>query len=235
MSGAADRPGDHRPAVAARRREKMRRRLVEAAVFVIAAKGPGGAVIEDVVAEAGVARGTFYKYFETFGELLAEAKMALGGELVEMVIAAECRNEDLARTVARDLRLFLATAQRYPLVGQFATQMGLQGLGTGNLVHEVVPAYLARGAEQGRFLRMPQSLAVDFLQVCMIAVLRRDCAGEAPDHTAAVAALLRMLGLAAEEAEEIAVRPVAPLEAPPGSLIARSEVVRRSRLGAGEG
>ena len=53
--------GDHRKVVAAQRRKKMRHRLIEAAVLVFAAKPHGDVVIEDIVAEAGVARGTFYK------------------------------------------------------------------------------------------------------------------------------------------------------------------------------
>ena len=64
---------DHRPRVAAERRARMRRKLVESALLVFAEKGVDASVIEDVIAAAGVSRGTFYNYFCTNGELLAAA------------------------------------------------------------------------------------------------------------------------------------------------------------------
>ena len=52
---AASKPTDHRPRVAAERRERMRRRLVETAMIVFAEKGVGASVIPDVKALAEVA------------------------------------------------------------------------------------------------------------------------------------------------------------------------------------
>ena len=75
---------DHRPRVAAERRTRMRRKLVESALFVFAEKGVDASVIEDVIAAAGVSRGTFYNYFRTNGELLAAAIDELGNEVVDV-------------------------------------------------------------------------------------------------------------------------------------------------------
>ena len=76
-------PNDHRPRVAAERRARMRRKLVESALFVFAEKGVDASVIEDVIAAAGVSRGTFYNYFRTNAELLAAAINELGNEVVD--------------------------------------------------------------------------------------------------------------------------------------------------------
>ena len=62
---------DHRTRVAAERRARMHRKLVESALLVFAEKGVDASVIEDVIAAADVSRGTFYNYFRTNGELLA--------------------------------------------------------------------------------------------------------------------------------------------------------------------
>ena len=49
---------DHRTRVAAEKRARMRRKLVESALLVFAEKGVDASVIEDVIAVAGVSRGT---------------------------------------------------------------------------------------------------------------------------------------------------------------------------------
>ena len=76
---------DHRTRVAAERRARMHRKLVESALLVFAEKGVDAPVIDDVIAAAGVSRGTFYNYFRTNGELLAAAIQQLGNELVEHI------------------------------------------------------------------------------------------------------------------------------------------------------
>ena len=47
---------DHRPRVAAERRARMRRKLVESALLVFAEKGVDASVIEDVIAAATLGR-----------------------------------------------------------------------------------------------------------------------------------------------------------------------------------
>jgi len=71
MPASAAARSDHRPRVAAERRARMRRKLVESALLVFAGKGVDASVIEDVIVAAGVSRGTFYNYFRTNAELLA--------------------------------------------------------------------------------------------------------------------------------------------------------------------
>lgn len=59
-----------RAAAAEQRRAKTRERLLDAAAAVIADKGPDATSVEDIVAAAGVSRGTFYNYFPTTDELI---------------------------------------------------------------------------------------------------------------------------------------------------------------------
>jgi AcrR family transcriptional regulator len=68
--------------VGALRRERTRNRLIESALGVFAQKGPDAPVIDDFIAAAGVARGTFYNYFRTTGELLA----AVAGDTSDEVL-----------------------------------------------------------------------------------------------------------------------------------------------------
>ncbi len=50
---------DHRPRVAAEKRARMRRKLIENALLVFAEKGVDASVIDDVIRTANVSRGTF--------------------------------------------------------------------------------------------------------------------------------------------------------------------------------
>jgi AcrR family transcriptional regulator len=66
-------PADFRARAAGRRRERMRERLLDAVLAIYAADGRGErAVVDDLVQAAGVSRGTFYKYFNTLAEAVAE-------------------------------------------------------------------------------------------------------------------------------------------------------------------
>jgi len=64
------RPTDHAPPPL--EEESRRARLVKAADRVLRAKGYGETTIEDIVSEAGVAKGTFYLYFNNKQELFLE-------------------------------------------------------------------------------------------------------------------------------------------------------------------
>ena len=79
------RPTDHAPSP--HEEESRRARLVKAADRVLRAKGYGETTIEDIVSEAGVAKGTFYLYFnnkqELFLEVLRRAVRALEEHLEE--------------------------------------------------------------------------------------------------------------------------------------------------------
>ncbi len=78
-------PTDHAPPP--QEEESRRARLVKAADKVLRAKGYGETTIENIVSEAGVAKGTFYLYFnnkqELFLEVLRTAVRALEEHLEE--------------------------------------------------------------------------------------------------------------------------------------------------------
>src|SRR5688572_6508878 len=78
---------DHRVRVAALRREKMRARLLEAALIVFSQHGVEASVIDEITSVAGVSRGTFYNYFRTNEELLTAVAVEAGGEIAAAVMA----------------------------------------------------------------------------------------------------------------------------------------------------
>ena len=105
--------GDHRTRVAEQRRVKMRRRLIEAATRVFARQGPEGTVIEHVIEEAGVARGTFYNHFRSIDALLEAAKNELGHEIIQLASASSRKNSGDARVqMVQGLKGLIDVARR---------------------------------------------------------------------------------------------------------------------------
>ena len=61
---------DRRTATNQARKEKSRKILLDAAVKVFARQGYHDTLVSDIVAEAGVGQGTFYRYFKDKREIL---------------------------------------------------------------------------------------------------------------------------------------------------------------------
>ena len=76
---------DGRTRRAEQAREQRRKQILDAALGVFAEQGYHGAAISDVVKAAGVARGTFYLYFDSkeaiFQELLSDLLATLRGSV----------------------------------------------------------------------------------------------------------------------------------------------------------
>src|SRR5208283_961217 len=143
---------DHRTRVAAERRARMHRKLVESALLVFAEKGVDAPVIEDVIAAAGVSRGTFYNYFRTNGELLAAAIQELGNELVEHIEERVKSIPSPAARVFTGLRLYMDAARRFPLFARFVARIGPQAIGPGSRVQDYIPVHLATAIREGEFV-----------------------------------------------------------------------------------
>ncbi|MEZ4375855.1 MAG: TetR/AcrR family transcriptional regulator [Polyangiaceae bacterium] len=91
--GARQKPAD---------RQARRQQILEAARVVFAKRGYHQTTIEHIVAEAGVARGTFYLYFEdkrsVFGELIDRFSARISMAISSIVL------DDPARNVAEQAR-----------------------------------------------------------------------------------------------------------------------------------
>lgn len=213
---------DHRARVGEQRRARMRRRLVQSAMRVFACKGVDASVIEDVIADAGVSRGTFYNYFTSNVDLMAAAEQELGRDLVDEVEKRVVQVDGGAARLATGILLFLGVARDCPLFGRLVARVGLQKTGPGGLIHRYMPTHIRAGTQEGDFLPVPLPVALDLIAGAAVAGVERMMRGEAsPDHPAdIVAAILRGLGMEASAARRLADRPVAPLTPAAGSLLA---------------
>ncbi len=123
--GAASRrePGERPPLIdgrvlrARRLRASRRREILTAARRRFAQRGYHRTSIDDIIAEAGIARGTFYLHFESkraiFDELLAELLATLRSTVwrIDVSPGAASPNEQLDTMVARVLEALIANRE----------------------------------------------------------------------------------------------------------------------------
>jgi AcrR family transcriptional regulator len=189
-------------------RERTRALLLEAAVRVFARKGAGAAAIHEIAAEAGVANGTFYNYFRTREEVLEAASTLLAKRFHGDISASSEGVTDAAERVAIGARRFILQALHDPSWGAAILRVWASSPILKTRTAAAVLSDLRSGRRSGRLQFADEQSAVDLLQGAVLAGMRTVLDGRAAgDHASAVAALvLRGLGVAGREADEIARR-----------------------------
>ena len=222
---AAPKPTDHRPRVAAERRERMRKRLIESAMIVFAEKGVGASVIPDVVAAAEVSQGSFYNYFRTNEELLAAVSEELNGEMVQLIEPVVGGIADPAARVATGCRCYLHLARNHRLLARFLAAAGLRLRLDDNAIFRYLPDDLREGQRQGVFADVPLDVIMDVVAGSALVALDRLARGRTPKDypEKIVAAILRTLGMSIADADRAASGPLPKLTPDADSLLARAQ------------
>lgn len=216
---------DHRTRVGAERRERMRQRLVESAMLVFAEKGVDASVIDDVLAAAQIARGTFYYYFRTNHELLIAAGEELINEMLGLIEAVVGDYEDPAKRIAVGLRLYFHTARKYPLFSKFVSRGGFQVNSPNSRFYDYLPPDIQAGMDAGRFKKIRMEVALDLISgTSLIALFRMSASEVLEDYPEqVVATILRGLGMKEGEATKLVSMKLLPLIPPADSLLERSQ------------
>lgn len=222
---AAPHPTDHRPRVAAERRERMRKRLVESALIVFAQKGVGASVIPDVVAAAEVSQGSFYNYFRTNEDLLVAVSEEINDELLRLIEGVVGAVEDPALRVATAIRSYLHLARSCRLVARFVSSAGMRVAGDKSVLYDVLPPDLEEGVKRGQFDAAALAVAVDLIKGTVLVALHRMAQGRiAKDYPEQIVqAILRSLGVSGAEASRLTRAPLPRLAVPDDSLLARAQ------------
>jgi AcrR family transcriptional regulator len=214
---------NHRTRVGALRREKTRNRLIESALGVFAEKGPDAPMIDDFIAAAGVARGTFYNYFRTTAELLSAVAGDSSDEVLAVIDPIVRAIDDPAQRVAIGSRLYMQMAFRYPLWGAFITRVGTKRGSRGRLLDEYLTRDLKLAIDAGRFhvadVVVARDIALGSIRYGIETLLSEEAP---PDYTEqSMYALLQAFGIAAPEARELAYAPIADCPEPRGVIFER--------------
>jgi AcrR family transcriptional regulator len=213
-------PLNHRTRVAAERREKTRARLLESALLVFAQKGPQ-AVIDDVIAQAGMARGSFYNYFRTNEELLTAVASEISDELLRAIDPAVQLLDDPVERIARGVRLLLHAVTQFPLFGAFMVRLPFPTANSSLLGVRFLTRDVASAIASGSLTHIRQRVATD-LVVGVVLNGAHSLVADPSDRAypeAIVSAMLKGLGIDAKEAARIVKQPLPKIVLPEASIL----------------
>jgi AcrR family transcriptional regulator len=166
---------DVRARVDRERRDRMRARLVDAAMKVYAEKKHLPFVVDDVIKMAGVARGSFYKYFVSLDDLITFAGAQLANEVVRETLAlGEVVERPIYRT-AIGLRLHFSRAIIDPNWAAFVGRTG--HVGNDNIFEKRAVFEYTAGKEAGDFRFDCLETVLDITLGAMASCIRRLSSG----------------------------------------------------------
>lgn len=197
-----------KPGRRARKRTENREKLLAAARVLFADQGVEATTIQQITDRADLGFGTFYNHFDDKEQLIDEVLTHMVATQGAEINAITEKIEDPAEVIAVTHRYFIRLATHDPgwawllLHLEMSHDVALRSLAP------FARNNLARGVESGRLELVDQEIALVSNGGALLAVMRTVLDGNAPADADILHAegLLRMLGLAAEDAHEVANR-----------------------------
>jgi AcrR family transcriptional regulator len=153
---------DHRPEVAERRRLLMRTRILEATARTFTARVSAIPGIEDVAREAGISRGTFYRYFDSLDSAVVAAGVAMSDGLMTDILPVYDFLKEPWQRFSVGFRLYLVRSLLDPKHTEFLIRMDVWP--QGSLVDKYMSGDLRMGRDCGQFEVDNVEAATDFLK-----------------------------------------------------------------------
>jgi AcrR family transcriptional regulator len=152
---------DHRTRVAEKKRLMMRTKLLDAATRVFAEQTGPTPVIDDVIREAKVSRGTFYNYFDSLDQVLAAIGQDFSNQMTTDILPVYDVLTEPWQRAAVGFRVFLVRALLDPKWAGFMVRPDAWAHHT--LVAKYMAADLEKGRRVGQFHFDDVNAAADFL------------------------------------------------------------------------
>jgi len=202
---------DRRAEIGREKRAKTRTMLINSAIAVVSLRGFDAPTIDDFISAAGVARGTFYNYFETKSALLAAMAGQVADSVDSEILPLFEGIDDPARRIAIAIRQFIRISQREPDWGRILVRAlpDVAG-GWSDDMRRGVLQDIRRGKKLGQFhydsIQAALALSIGSLSGAIHTALVEELK---PGFAEAVAAMtLQALGMPAETARQIARLPL---------------------------
>jgi AcrR family transcriptional regulator len=190
------------------RRAKTREALIDAGLRLLAARPIDAIAVDDIVREAGVAKGSFYNHFQDKEALGRVIGARIRAEVEARVDAVNVGVEDPARRVARAVCVYVGHVAD-PLRAGVLVQLSSQAASPSAPLNRGILDDASKGLLSGRFNIPTAEAGVLFI----VGVANQALAWARKDPSPAAAAmlgqqlcslLLRGLGLASAEADQLA-------------------------------
>lgn len=197
----------------ARRKAETRAKLIDAARTLFARQGIDATRINEITEEADVGFGSFYNYFESKDAIVAAVLEEVAASAGAAIAAVTADVEDPAEVVAIAHRALVARAASDAQWGWLLVRLEV----THDLAFAALGPYavrdLRRGIEAGRFSVADEAVALIAAGGALLGVMRAVLDGrvtpDAGEHHAA--GVLRLFGVAPDDAAEVASRPLRAL------------------------
>jgi len=192
------------------RRARTRKRLLDAAYRLFATHGYDAPTIDDVIAEADVARGSFYNHFETRDALFNAVADDIATDINSIIRSKLAGITDPAVRFSIALRIFVHLAvvheargwillRTMPLVGALNLEMK-------NFVYSEFSEAVASGRFHAKSVAIVNDMAVGLLIMTIRRLLTEKCGD---DHVRdAAEAFLVAMGIRESDARRIAYSPI---------------------------
>ncbi len=196
------------------KRERTRANLIEAAYRLFAQKEAESVTIDDIITEAGVARGTFYNYFQTREDVLRAVAASLSDEMNRKIWVQSTVIDDPATRMAIAIRHSLHQSIRDATWGWVIVRIGLVAAPLSETIERGVLSDLEAGIRLKRFQVDSSQAAIDLILGTGLMAMRSILEGHTePDYPEQIAKIiLKTLGIADAEASAIAFKFLEPLQ-----------------------
>jgi AcrR family transcriptional regulator len=193
-----------------RRKERTRAALLAAARRLFAARGVDATTVAEIAEEADIAVGSFYNYFSTKDELLAALlETLLTAQRMELE-SRQAQVADPAEMISIAHRHLIGLAQSDPDLAWLMIRLEMPQHITRTVLWHSASSDLQAGIATDRFDVENPNLALVATGGALLAVIHSILEGDSGTEVASAHAegVLRSLGIAANEAAEIARRPL---------------------------
>lgn len=211
------------------KRERTQAALVRAAVEVFCARGVANATVQEVAQVAGMTAATVYNHFASKEALVERVAVVLAQSLCRAIAQSHTTVADAAERMAIGQRRYVWLAAESPPWALLLLEMASANAGLLEHIRKYPLADLRTGLRQKRFQVPSEAIAMDAINGVCTQAMRRVALGEAPARhdIAAATVVLRALGLDADDAAEVARRPLPAL--PLGSADAAPPAAAKRR------
>jgi len=216
-ASAVGAPGSPRVSRLDRRKARTRQALTDAAVRLIAEGRGDRASVQEITEEADIGFGSFYNHFDSKEQLFQTASEEVLERWGQLIDRASAGITDPAERYAVGTRITGRLGWTHPDIAGFLTGTGMNVLDIpGGLVPRALHDIEA-GQATGRFTVPDAEIALSAAVGGMLGLLRM-CQRRPERVTEATVdqlaeAVLRLLGVPADEAARLAALPLPPIEA----------------------
>ncbi len=195
------------------KRERTRAQLMDAAIRVFSARGVASATIQEIANVAGMTTGTVYNHFRTKEEIVHDLGLWLADTLSRRIADSQATIPLGAERMAIGNRRYIWLAETSPPWAMLVLDVAIAMPQYVQILSAYALEDLRLGIKQKSFKIASEAAAMDLIAGTVMQAMRSVALGGMPaDHGTDIAAsVLRGLGMAHDEAWEVARRPLPPL------------------------